>query len=330
MKNWNVILGVDVSKLTLDISCADRRLHLQIENGTKGFNVFKRWCKEQRINPKETLVVLEHTGGYEYRFIQFCQSSSIDFCRVSGYDIKHSMGIARGKDDKIDSYRIALYGQEKIRRLKPSAPLDDNILKLRQLLSFRKRLVRERAGLQATMKERKHMYEPGSKDTIIRIAVNKIKENGRYITQLEHDIKQIICSNESYLRNYRILSSIKGIGPINAWMTITYTENFTLFPDARKYAVYIGVVPFDHSSGTSIRGKSHVSHIAHKELKQELNQAAKTAITYDREIGEYAARKLKNKCYGIVLNNVKFKLILRMFSLIKRQETYVENYGKVA
>ena len=174
------------------------------------------------------------------------------------------------------------------------------------------------------------MYEVGIKDTIIRIALKKIKENTGYILQVEQEIKQIISSNEAFYQNYRILTSIKGIGPVNAWMTIAYTENFTLFPDARKYAVYIGVVPFANSSGTSLRGKSRVSHIAHKELKQELNQAAKVAIAYDREMGEYAARKLVNKCYGIVLNNVKFKLILRMFSLIKRQEKYVENYRKVA
>jgi hypothetical protein len=30
------------------------------------------------------------------------------------------------------------------------------------------------------------------------------------------------------------------------------------------------------------------------------------------------------------LNNVKFKLILRMFSLVKRGEKYVENYRKAA
>ncbi len=45
---------------------------------------------------------------------------------------------------------------------------------------------------------------------------------------------------------------------------------------------------------------------------------------------EYAERKLKNKHFGVVLNNVKFKLILRMFSLIKRGEVYVENYLKAA
>lgn len=326
MKNLNVILGVDVSKLTLDISCAERRLHVRVENQTKGFVLLKKWCRENNIDLQDTLVVMEHTGGYEYRFIQFCQASSITFCRVPGYEIKHSMGTTRGKDDMIDSYRIALFGEEKIKRLKPSAPVDQNILQLRHLLAFRKRLVRERAGLRSSAKERKHMYECSKKDRILAITLKKIKENSAHILELEMEITRIITGNEALLRSYKILMSIKGIGSINAWMTVTYTENFTLFPDARRYAVYIGVVPFASTSGTSIRGKSRVSHIAHKELKQELNQAAKAAIAHNTEIRAYATRKLESKCYPIVLNNVKFKLLLIMFSLIKRGETYVENY----
>ncbi|MDP3468075.1 MAG: hypothetical protein Q8S11_07055 [Daejeonella sp.] len=77
-------------------------------------------------------------------------------------------------------------------------------------------------------------------------------------------------------------------------------------------------------------GRKRVSHLAHKELKQELNQAAKTAAIHDPEIREYAQRKLKDKSCSLVLNNVKFKLILRMFALIKRGEMYVENYKRAA
>ncbi|CAM4414958.1 Transposase IS116/IS110/IS902 family protein [Pedobacter westerhofensis] len=113
-------------------------------------------------------------------------------------------------------------------------------------------------------------------------------------------------------------------------MTLAYTENFTSFQDARKYAVYVGVIPFDNSSGTSIKGRKQVSHMANKELKQELNQAARVAILHDAEMKEYAARKLKDKHFGVVVNNVKFKLILRMFSLVKRGEMYVENYQRAA
>jgi len=90
------------------------------------------------------------------------------------------------------------------------------------------------------------------------------------------------------------------------------------------------VIPFEHTSGTSIRGRKRVSHLAHKEIKQELNQAAKSAIMHDPEIRAYADRKLKTKAYPLVLNNVKFKLILRMFSLVKRGEVYVENYKMTA
>ena len=162
------------------------------------------------------------------------------------------------------------------------------------------------------------------------IAQQKIKANNKEVKQLEKRLMEIIKSDASMFLNYRIITSIKGIGSVNAWMTIAYTENFTSFPDARHYAVFVGVIPFEHTSGTSIKGRRRVSKLAHKELKQELNMAARASITHDSEIRAYAERKIKNKEYGIVVNNVKFKLILRMFSLVKRQEMYVENYRKQA
>ncbi|HZX59335.1 MAG TPA: transposase [Mucilaginibacter sp.] len=330
MKSFNVILGVDVSKLTLDICCAERNLHVKIDNCSKGFCVLKKWCKTSSINLKETLIVLEFTGGYEYRFLQFCESLSISYCRVPGLQIKKSLGMIRGKSDQADAFRIGEYGEEKIKKLTPSNPVDKNILELKQLLSFRKRLVREKAGLESTVKERKHMYPQKKADKITHIARAKIKSDEQHIRQIEQQVIEVIKSNEDMWLNYRIITSIKGIGKINAWMTIAYTENFTSFTDPRKYGVYVGVIPFGHTSGTSIKKRDKVSHLANKALKSELNQAARAAIAHDPEIAAYAERKLKNKEYRLVLNNVKFKLILRMFSLVKRGEMYVENYQRAA
>jgi len=330
MENFKCVLGVDVSKLTLDICCAEQQLHIKIENCSKGFSDFRKWSKANKIDLQKTFVVMEFTGGYEYRFIQFCESMSVAYCRISGLEIKRSMGMTRGKSDKVDSYRIGQYGEEKIKKLEQAKPLDNNVLQLKQLLSFRKRLVRETAGLSATVKERKHIYELNQKDPIIKVAGEKIKTNQKYVKLIEEEITTLIAANSAMLFNYRILRSIKGIGPINAWMTIAYTENFVSFTDARKYAVFVGVVPFEHTSGTSVNGRKRISQMANKELKQELNQAAKAAITHDTELRSYAERKLKNKHYKIILNNVKFKLILRMFSLVKRGELYVENYKKAA
>lgn len=330
MESWNVILGVDVSKLTLDICWAEHNLHLRIDNSAKGFAVFKKWCKTNGIDLEATLVVMEYTGGYEYRFMQFCGSLSVSYCRIPGLEIKQSLGMVRGKSDQADAFRIGQYGEQRRKRLVASKISDNDILRLKQLLSFRKRLVREKAGLESTVKERKHMYAIKTADTVTHISQAKIKANKKYIIQLEQEIMEVIKGDEKMLLNYRIISSIKGIGPINAWMTIAYTENFSSFTDPRKYAVFVGVIPFEHTSGTSIKGRKRVSHLAHKGLKNELNQAAKAAIVHDPEISAYAERKLKNKAYPLVLNNVKFKLILRMFSLVKRGEMYVENYKRAA
>ncbi|MFR1133532.1 MAG: transposase [Bacteroides xylanisolvens] len=59
----------------------------------------------------------------------------------------------------------------------------------------------------------------------------------------------------------RLLNSIKGIGTINAMNTIIHTNNFQAFETARQYACYLGIAPFEHSSGTSIKGKTRgLSH----------------------------------------------------------------------
>lgn len=326
MKKWNFTLGIDVSKLTLDLHCYEKNLHIKIVNGSEGFQALQKWCKDEGIDLKQSLIGMEYTGGYEYKLLKFCETKQILCSRISGLAIKKSLGIVRGKNDKVDARRIAQYVWEKQASLSLQGPLNPTIVKLRSLLSFRKRLVRESAGYKATWKERKSMFPIKSNDLLIQMMQKKIKANDVLVKKLEKEMLTLIQSDAQILKNYHIVSSIKGIGKINALMTIVYTENFTCFSCARSYAVYVGVVPFDHSSGTSLKGRKRVSHLANKELKQELNQAAKSAMEWNSDIKLYAQQKMKTKPYKVVLNNIKFKLILRMFSLVKRGAFYVDNY----
>ena len=270
------------------------------------------------------------SGISKYRWIQFCASKSIPYVRIPGLAIKRSLGITRGKNDRVDAARIANYGDEKFKQLEPEKPINTSILKLKELLGFRKRVVRESAGYKASIMERNHMYEVPKSDIINKMLQKKLEANDILLLQIEEAIDELILTDQSLLTNYKLLTSIKGIGKVNAWMTIAYTENFTSFTCARSYAVYVGVIPFDHSSGTSLNGKRRVSKLANKELKQELSQAAKSAIIWNEEMKEYATRKLTNKPYGIVVNNVKFKLILRMFTVVKKGENYVDILKKAA
>lgn len=330
MKNWDFILGVDVSRNTLDVYCPEKDTHICIDNGTAGFQALKKWCQSNGIDLSKSLVVLEFTGGYEYKLLQFCETKGILFVRLPGLAIKRSLGITRGKNDKVDAMRIAQYAEEKQKSIKPSKPLNKKVIELKSLLRFRKSLVRERAGYEARAKERKHMYPGLKNDCIIRECDLKVKAGKLAESRVEKEIETLIESDGAMKLNYELITSIKGIGPVNGWLTIAYTENFTCFPDGRSYAVYVGVVPFDNRSGTSLKGKKRISNLANKELKADLSQAARTAMTWNKEIKEYAERKLKNKEWGLVANNIKFKLILIMFAVVKRGTEYVEDYKKVA
>ena len=142
----------------------------------------------------------------------------------------------------------------------------------------------------------------------------------------------IIILAASIKKNFDLVHSVKGIGLINAINTIVYTNNFKSFESPRKYACYIGVAPFDHTSGTSVKGKTQVSKICRTQQKSELSMAARSAIIHDPGLKRYYQRKIKEKgggksAHGIVLNAIKFKLILRMFAVVRSGEPYkVLNY----
>ena len=215
MKKWDFTLGVDVSKLTLDVTCSELNEHVQIKNNSQGFTVFMKWCRLLQIDLNKSILVMEYTGGYEYKLIQFCEAKSISYTRIPGLAIKNSLGISRGKNDKVDSKRIAQYGEEKHKSLNPAGPLNPLILRLKELLSFRKRLVRENASYQSSIKERIHMYDAGQNDMIIKMLTKKQTANAKNIAAIEAEMLRMVQTDEKVAFTYRLLTSVKGIGMVN-------------------------------------------------------------------------------------------------------------------
>src|SRR5690606_22717482 len=136
------------------------------------------------------------------------------------YQAKSSLSWNILVDMNTDSCSIAQYGEEKAYMLEPSGKLNSTIFDLKQLISFRKRLVREMAGYKASSSERKAMYGKDAGKAILKVSKTMIDVYKKEIYRVEREILQLIESDESLNRNYQILKSVKGIGPVNAWMTI--------------------------------------------------------------------------------------------------------------
>ena len=240
------------------------------------------------------------------------------------------MGLVRGKNDKIDASSIAAYGSEKRNKLSINEPGNPQVKRLQMLNSTRRRLVKQRAGLICAIKEYKHIGIL-DKDILIRSQLTMRDGFDRQIQLLEAEIKAIIEKEESIKQNFNLLQSIKGVGKVVATAAIIKTNNFTRFNNARKFSCFCGTAPFEHSSGTSIRGKTRVSHLADKEMKTLLDLAAKSAIQYDKELREYyLKRTYSGKSKMSTINIIRNKILYRMFAVIKRQTPFIENYLQVA
>jgi len=102
------------------------------------------------------------------------------------------------------------------------------------------------------------------------------------------------------------------------------TKGFDAFDNWRQLACYAGVAPFPYQSGTSIHGRNKVHPLADKKLKSLLNMCALTALRHDRELKTYYQRKVEDgKAKMLVINNIRCKLLARVFAVINRKSPFV-------
>jgi transposase len=328
--NLQHIIGADLSKRTIDFACNPGNAYIKIENSAVGFKKLMKWIKEQNIDLSQTMIVMEHTGLYSYQFEIFLHKHHICFCKINALLIKRSIGIVRGKTDKLDAKRIAAYGFEKKEKLAADVPVSNALKRLQMLYATRERLVRHRAALSCAMKEYKHIGLPG-KDLIMQSQQQLVKNFDRQIKRLMTEMEAIIEGQKELEQNYNLLLTIKGVGKIVALITIIKTHNFTRFSNARKFACFCGTAPFEHSSGTSIKRKSRVSPLADRKMKTLLDLAAKSAIQNDKELRTYFLKRTEaGKPKMSTINIVRNKILYRMFAVVKRQTPFLDNYLQAA
>jgi transposase len=333
MFNYSFFIGVDISKSVIDISYhqSGQAVYLgQFPNNLKGFGrVLKKLAQLTDLKKEQWFVCFENTGIYSKPLLEFLISQAIPCKEESALKISRSLGLRRGKDDKVDSQDICQYAFEKRDSLVPSKLPSTLILRLRKLLARRDFLVRQRQSLKVSLKEQKGFI---SEEIFQELSVGNdilIDTYDKQIKNLEESIQSLINTDSNVAFNHALAKSVVGIGEITSAYMIAVTENFTTFEDPRKFACYCGVAPFPNRSGTR-KGSTRVSHIANKKMKSLFSNCTMSAINFDPEIAKYYKRKRdEGKKAGVVINAVKNKLIQRVFSVIKRQTPYVKlmNYA---
>lgn len=327
-------LGIDVSKPWFDVSLlmvTDHQkqpmLTERFDNTVAGMKAFKAWLKVQAVSyDADSLLVIENTGVYHRLLWSFCSKYNLQLHIGNAAHIKWSLGITRGKSNVIDSQRLCTYCYKQADELKTTPPLNPVFMKLKDLMSSRSRLV---AQLHSTKNYIKEIQCTNDKvlltmlDKAHKAAIEGIKKS---IVQLEEMISKIVHEDQAIYTNYLLIKTVPGIGHLTAVYLICCTNNFAAKPSGKQLASYAGVVPFEHSSGISIKGKNRVHKMANKDLKKMLHLCALTAIKYCPEIKQYFHRKKAEGKNGmLIVNAIRNKLVLRVVAVVNNQKPYVHN-----
>jgi len=334
--DYQFYLGIDVGKTSFDYALidGDGTIHCQgqvantesaVQSWVIGlqlkFPMVDLWGK--------MLVCMEHSGYYNAIVLKILQTRKGHSIWIeSALQIKRSIGIQRGKNDKIDALRIAVYSLDFQRKAKLWKPKAKSLARLELLLSHRDRLVKNIMSISNTLKEEIGFVDADLHEEMEQLSRPVIDELEKTLASFNARIEKILAEDVLLSDQAKIVTSIPGFGKVIASKLIIATQGFTRLTDPRALACYAGIAPFEHRSGTSIKGKTRVSHLANKDLKKMLHMAALVTIRKGNIMHGYFNRKVaegKNKMS--VINAVRNKLVHILMACIKNNTTYQKNFN---
>lgn len=324
-----LFVGIDISKDLLDYAIVDQNSKAiieqgQVDNSLRGINKF---IKQLKKSQKTIWLCAEHTGHYGSLLVACLESESLKYTMVNSLEIIRSSGMTRGKSDRVDAERIGIYAATHYHKLKPTVMPSDIICKIKVLLTSREQYVKFRTALKNTLKALEITSKTLDLKKELRARKKEIKVLDLRIESLEKEIVELIKSDDQLEKNYRKAKQVTGIGAIAATKFLVTTNNFSLFDNPRKFSCYCGLAPFEHTSGSSVKGRTKTSRLRNKDMKGMMFKAATTAIQHDQQLRTYYKRKLSEGKHKLsVLNAVANKLVLRVFAVVNREQPFVNLY----
>lgn len=331
MKKYLFHVGIDISKLKLDVviliaDTPQQMEHLVVDNSEKGIKDIFKFFKKKNYDLSSALFCCENTGVYTSPLSIGLSENKLDYWIVPAIEIKRSKGISRGKSDKVDAKDIALYSLRNIDKLCLSNVAEKAVQKLKLLYTEREKLLKAIRLFETSSEVKEFIHKDVFKaiEPINRKTLQNLKKSLR---ELELKIDKIISDSQELKQQLELVKSVPGVGKQTAIYMLIATKGFSSFSSWRKFACYAGVAPFEYTSGSSVRGKTKVNHMADKKMKSLLHICSLSAIKYDPQIKEYYnKKKAEGKSTMLVLNNVRCKIISRVFSVINRQTPFINTY----
>jgi len=319
------MIGIDVSKAKID--CAWLRdlktgkVKTKVfKNNLEGFQLLIKWVENNTQQPVAAICfVMEATGIYHEALAYALHDAGAMVCVVNPayiHDYAKSLGV-RNKTDKKDSVVIAHFGVTH-----HPAPWQPEAPEIRQL----KALIARYEAIEKDLQRENNRLE---KAEITQVSHEVISSINTVINELAKELKRIkqliddhIDQRPTLKQDSILLKSIPGVGPVISQRMVALIRSRS-FVSARQCSAFIGLNPVIRESGSSVRGRSHLSKMGDAKIRAKLYMAAIVAIQYNPDIKQQYERLLKNgKTKMAALGAAMRKLVQICFGVLKHQIPY--------
>lgn len=332
-KKYNYFIGIDVSKDKLDYAVMrgkDLLFHRVAKNEPDDIVAFVSGLDSlPGFKIAKAIFCMEDTGYYCNHLINTLKRLKADINVGNAAHIKSSLGLVRGKDDKVDSIRIARYCWKSRDELDILGKKRSLMQQLTILNALRTRLLGVSVVVKTPLKEQAAFIDPTLQAITVARCERTVSAVIADLDELDSVIDKLINADVRLKRLNRIITSVPGVGRITALQLLICTNEFRNISDPKKFASYAGVAPFKKESGkgTGIF-RARVSKSANKKMKSLLHICALQAVRHDDEIKKYYHRKTaeEGKSKMSTLNAVRNKLILRIFVCVRHDRLYSKDY----
>jgi len=308
-------LGVDVAKKKLDCMLLDsssgKMKSKVVDNTAAGFDSLLEWLGKQKV--AEPHVVMEPTGMYHEGAALTLADAGLTVSLVNPAQLRafaQGLGV-KTKTDKQDSTVLAKYGATQ----KP-APWQPPSMSARRL----KALLTRRDAVADDLQRERNRQEANDFSLTPEAVRDSIAQSIAFLEAELKRLEKMIASHiddDPDLRNKKdLLETIPGVGPRVATHMTTLFAGRT-FDSAEQLAAYLGLVPVEWQSGTSVRGRPHMSKAGPAHLRKVLYMPAVVARRCNPHIKALnerlmakgkskmaaigaAMRKLAHLCFGVV------------------------------
>jgi len=333
MKKNLFFIGLDISKA--DFAASIYKTPGQpivtkeaIPNNPEGFEMLLLWLYDHHMDKKNSRICMEATGVYSQAIAYYLLFQGFPVSVEPPLKVKRAFDPVGHKTDPVDSKQIAEYAYRFQDELTSWKPRDEILEKIRQLLSVREQFTKQKVALdnsiQAYSKQRVQV-------TLIRKAqketLNQLKKQ---ITRIDKELANLIKQDPEIFQRANNLDSIPGCGMLLAAHLLVITENFTKIQNSKRLAAFVGIVPYQHQSGTSVYKRAKIRHFGPMPSRKLLRLAAQSVATHNVTFRRYYLRKLaQGKAKPLVLNNIANKLLKVAFTIIRNNTRYIKDYRSI-